>query len=267
MSAAQWVRLGGRLAQLRPWTNRPADWDRRWSSSDVAIALELARDGRLGPWQSMAAHLPPGGRVLEAGCSYGAVVVALCAQGFEAEGVDFADDTIARALAVDPSLPLSVGDVTALDVADGHYDGYVSIGVAEHDPEGPDAILREARRVLRPGGVALISVPQLTRRRQARRRRADEVALADVADRFYQYYFTADEFEACLRRHALEPFARHPYGVYAGLTRDIGWIDRAMNSRWLPQAGRAWADELCRRAPRRLVGGWAHMLMLAARAV
>jgi SAM-dependent methyltransferase len=46
-----------------------------------------------------------------------------------------------------------------LDVPDNHYAGYISLGVIEHREEGPEPFLVEAKRVLRPGGVCLISVP------------------------------------------------------------------------------------------------------------
>jgi hypothetical protein len=43
--------------------------------------------------------------------------------------------------------------------ADGSLAGYLSFGVVEHFREGPFVVLTEAFRVLRPGGVAIITTP------------------------------------------------------------------------------------------------------------
>jgi SAM-dependent methyltransferase len=55
-------------------------------------------------------------------------------------------------------LPVSVGDLAALDLPDAAFDGAVCAEVLEH-LEDDRAALAELRRVLRPGGVLAVSVP------------------------------------------------------------------------------------------------------------
>jgi SAM-dependent methyltransferase len=110
-------------------------------------------------------------------------------------------------------VPLAASDLRALAIRTGAVTAYVSLGVVEHDPEGPDAILAEARRVLAPGGVLVVSVPYLNGARRLGapwiRRRARVVAAAGGA--FYQYAFSRRELSAALARHGFQPQAAHPY--------------------------------------------------------
>src|SRR5207237_7521674 len=102
--------------------------------------------------------LPEHGRVLEAGCGPAQYVVLLRRAGRAALGVDFTVEPLARCRREFP-VPLAAMDLRALGLAPGSVAAYVSLGVVEHDRDGPDAILREARRVLAPGGVLVLSVP------------------------------------------------------------------------------------------------------------
>jgi ubiquinone/menaquinone biosynthesis C-methylase UbiE len=52
-----------------------------------------------------------------------------------------------------------VGDVTKLPYNDNSISGYLSFGVIEHFIEGLQKALNEAFRVLRPGGIAIITTP------------------------------------------------------------------------------------------------------------
>src|SRR5207249_11956885 len=100
-----------------------------------------------------------------------------------------------------------------LALADGALSGYISLGVIEHDPDGPDALLVEAHRVLAPGGVLVVSVPYVNGVRRLAagwiRRRNQEIARRGGA--FYQSAFSRAELVAALARCGFSVRAAHPY--------------------------------------------------------
>jgi SAM-dependent methyltransferase len=53
------------------------------------------------------------------------------------------------------------GDLLQLPLADHSVGSIISLGAVEHSPEGPSRALAEYARVLRPGGVAVVTVPYL----------------------------------------------------------------------------------------------------------
>jgi SAM-dependent methyltransferase len=95
--------------------------------------------------------LPRDARVLDAGCGEGVLVQEYAAR-LRIEGVDanFRSDRVRE------------GSVTALPYADATFDQVLCLDVLEHltFPEQPVA-LGELFRVLKPGGSALLSVPNL----------------------------------------------------------------------------------------------------------
>src|SRR5690606_12421256 len=99
-------------------------------------------------------------------------------------------------------IPWHVGDVRHLGFADGAFDAVYSPGVCEHFEEGPAAILAETRRVLRPGGIALISAPCFNRLLRARARRL--FPPRPPRGDFYQYAFTPEGMSALLRRQGFD---------------------------------------------------------------
>jgi SAM-dependent methyltransferase len=110
-------------------------------------------------------------------------------------------------------VPLAASDLRALAVRSGALAAYVSLGVVEHDPTGPDAILAEARRVLAPGGALVISVPYVNglRRLGAPWISRRQAALARHGAQFYQYAFSRRELLAALARHGFTPLVARPY--------------------------------------------------------
>ena len=88
------------------------------------------------------------GTVLDAGCGLGTYVERLRS-----------DRPDLRVLPLDLSAgmrPEVVGDVAALPLADDSVDGALAMHMLYHVPDVPTA-LRELRRVLRPGGVLMVS--------------------------------------------------------------------------------------------------------------
>jgi SAM-dependent methyltransferase len=96
-------------------------------------------------------------RVLDAGCAFGFGTARL-ARSREVVGLELSADYLAEARRRYPDLTLVRGDVQALPFADGSFDAVVLLDVLEHLPD-PAAALREARRVVRPGGALVLSVP------------------------------------------------------------------------------------------------------------
>jgi SAM-dependent methyltransferase len=94
---------------------------------------------------------------LDVGCGTGALLAALRQDGWAVQGVD-PDATLARQAREERGLAVFVGDLAAAAFPNEHFDLVVLWHVLEHLP-APLATLGEVRRVLRPGGVAVIGVP------------------------------------------------------------------------------------------------------------
>jgi len=104
-----------------------------------------------------------GERLLDVGCGAGAVlgVIASAFPGLHLAGIDrepkqiAAADELLRLLGV-PAADLRVGDANHLPWPDGHFDHAYLMWFVEH-VQGIEPILREIRRVLRPGGTITIN--------------------------------------------------------------------------------------------------------------
>ncbi len=218
---AQRIVQNGRLAYYM--TAADIDfWDNHWQTHFDPAVYDWADSGpHLGSFeQPFVKYLPKTGPVLEAGCGLGQYVAALRARGYAVEGVEWGRKTVETVLAARPDLPIRTGDVTRLEVPDGYYHGYISLGVIEHRQEGPEPFLKEAYRVLIPGGVALISVPYIhgLRRMKARlglyRGRAEGLA-------FYQYAFNQEEMGAFLRAAGFTVVDTWVYAGFKGVKDEI----------------------------------------------
>jgi ubiquinone/menaquinone biosynthesis C-methylase UbiE len=103
---------------------------------------------------------PAGARVLEIGCGTGAIARELAAREEIAEvvGIDPSPillETARRLAAGTASLSFAEGDGRALPFAAPEFDAVVIHRVLSHVP-GPEAVVAEAARVLRPGGRLVV---------------------------------------------------------------------------------------------------------------
>lgn len=135
-------------------------WDNIWNESDLRTLHACQRTGFLV--RLLSHYLPSGRAVLEAGCGDGRIVLQLTNQGYHATGIDFAPKIIDKLNALFPELPIFQRDVRQTGFDSESFDGYVSIGVIEHFTDTFEPVLREAHRILKPGGHAFVTFPYMS---------------------------------------------------------------------------------------------------------
>jgi SAM-dependent methyltransferase len=151
--------------------------------------------------------------------------VALNAKGYHCFGTDFATNTLKKAQEMAGPMDLFSSDLTAVSVMDESFDAIISIGVVEHRQEGPEPFLNEKQRIMRPGGVLLISVPYFNPLRQWR---AEKGAYqGDVSGyEFYQYAYSREEFLGFLKNAGFEIEAVYSYSHQNTLTQELKWLNQ-----------------------------------------
>jgi SAM-dependent methyltransferase len=241
-------------------------WSEHWAGEDVGGLVRIAAASPLTA--IIEAALPPTGRILEAGCGLGQYVILLRERGRAVIGADWSLEALRRCRVASPSAPVGVMDLGRLAVRAGALAAYVSLGVAEHDREGPSVIVAEAARVLQPGGRLLLSVPYWNGARRlltphlvrtSRRIRA-------AGGEFYQFAFTRREVREFVEAAGLAPISYHPYdparmwrkrlrrvAASLGQAREVGArVPAPATAEWDRGAGDPPAPAAPRARPRRL---------------
>jgi len=136
-------------------------WSQQWDQLSPESDIRMWDYFGLRQW--ILKYTPRNGKILEAGCGLGRYNFYLNKFGIDTIGLDFSEKTIEflkkwqKEFGYD--LNFVTGDVKDLDFESNSLSGYLSFGVVEHFIDGPHEPIREAFRVLRPGGIAIISTP------------------------------------------------------------------------------------------------------------
>jgi SAM-dependent methyltransferase len=98
--------------------------------------------------------------VVDIGCGTGPLVAELVGHGATVIGVDSSPGVLEAARQRVPQATFHLGSLTNVPLPDGVVDAATLIEVVEHlDDETLDAAIKESRRVLRAGGLLLITTP------------------------------------------------------------------------------------------------------------
>ena len=123
----------------------------------VAGALEAARNllyERFGPFRDL--YRGPSGRLLDVGCGSGELALGLAERGWRAAGVEISERAAAAAAA--QGLEVHMGTVHDAPWEPGSFDAVIFNHALEH-VDDPGADLAAAARLVRPGGLVAVAVP------------------------------------------------------------------------------------------------------------
>jgi SAM-dependent methyltransferase len=144
------LRKGGRAPELRRLMNggdeadREREWLREQMYADISTELTAAGSGK---------------KVLDVGCGQGEALQWLTEQGFEPHGIEPSDE--AAALARERGLDARTATLEDILTEAGPpptFDAVLLLNVLEHVPDAP-AMLRGINRLLKPGGLLYVRVP------------------------------------------------------------------------------------------------------------
>jgi spore maturation protein CgeB len=146
--------------------HQTVDYDRVYQSaeyeSDQVQAVQELDGRQLGQHPTYRAFFEqvrhsPGARLLDVGCGVGRFGLAAHARGWDVTGVDVSELAIATGRALAP-FPMRVGNIGDLADEGEQFEVITAFEVLEH-LSSPVAFLREAQRLLKPGGQAFVTVP------------------------------------------------------------------------------------------------------------
>lgn len=161
----------------------------------------------------LEAHLNEGDRLLDVGCGGGHIsrLIADWRPDLEVVGLDLSPQQIARAQKAGDGygqrLSYVVGSATALPFADGSFDALISVGSIKH---WPDRLLglSECVRVLRPGGLMIVTEADRSCQFEDMQRFVNRIAVPNLAkplfSMFYRTYIAGQSIDVLDARELAE---------------------------------------------------------------
>ena len=168
-------------------------WDQIWTQQKIQGELHAVNVFHILK-RLLEKNLDKNKKNLEAGCGLGRYLIYFTRQGYDMDGLDYSQPCIDALKKFDSSLQVKLGDVQELPYPDQSYDTYVSIGVLEHIKNGPQKALKEASRVIKPGGKLFITGPFFKQNMFGKLERILKPANFDPKGReFLEYHYTIKE--------------------------------------------------------------------------
>lgn len=191
-----------------------------------------------------AARLAPGRRALELGCGTGVFLERVAPSGADLHGVDLSIDLLSRArarLAVAANVRLTRGNAEQLPYPDASFDAVYGSSVLHH--LDLDAALREAFRVVRPGGVGVFAEPNIVN---------PQVAFMFYVGLTKRYFGVSPDEMAFSRLRAAEAMRRA--GFRDVVVRPFDFVHPATPAAWVDRVARL-GERLERVPALREIGG------------
>ena len=251
----------------------------RWNEQDADDLLRTCEPDGLLPLVEQ--YVPRGGRILESGCGLARYVRFLKDRGWLTVGVEYFQTTVDQVRRIWPDLDIRQGDCRSMTIPDTSFDGALSLGVVEHFEEGPGTALRALFHALKPGGIAVITVPCLNKVRQIKRRlwlkelsgitreaflrlvrhegrRVNRRCLrfpysvSPPYGEFFEYEMTPSEFADEVRKAGFEIIEHRPHAVIDGIYHELnpfGFLVKYRRYQFHPTLIARWLNKWLSRRP------------------
>jgi SAM-dependent methyltransferase len=153
------------------------------------------------------------GDVVDVGCGPGVMVEAVLERGGTFKGIDLSPEMVKESrerFGSRAGVSFQEGNIESLDLPDAAFDQVICMAVIEY-LRTPDRALAEIARVLRPGGIAIVTVPKrmhidkLTVSATAPVRALARSLGAASADNLPRLRLQPDELDEAARRAGLQP--------------------------------------------------------------
>jgi len=181
------------------WSLAPGKtgWEQYWASQSIAEMVAEARNEKSAVMDAVKKYTDRDSVIIDGGCGLGRWPAYFKEQGYRhIIGLDYLRQPIMKLKQYSPQIDAVVGSVEAIPLKSESIDFYLSGGVIEHFEEGPQQCLAEAYRILKNGGVMLVTVPYQNLYRSTIRRflvipllKLIKPKFRDKNRIFYQYYY------------------------------------------------------------------------------
>jgi len=205
----------------------PEFWDKHWDNADFANCvtgakhLKGSQDRRLKYYADK--YLSPGAKIIDAGCGRGRYVYGFYCWGYDSYGVDTAKNTVDAIKTHFPEQKVYIQDVRNLEFENNFFDCYYSGGVIEHFWDGYDKIINEAKRVIKPEGYLIVTIPFFSPLRYLK-------AILGVYRRFkpdkkpanfYQFFLNPKKVVSDIEKTGFKNIEIAPYNEILGLMNEF----------------------------------------------
>ncbi len=224
-----------------------------WKKNEIQDLLASCEKDGLFPF--ILRYIQKDDQILESGCGSARWVKNLENKGYYCQGLEYSVTTLKIVKEIWPELDIFVGDILCHPFKDNSFDAVMSLGVVEHFEEGPEQALSEIFRILKPGGIGIITVPCFNIIRQIkhpfnRHKYIYYTKERNKAKKFFEYRFSPEYFLSILKLNNFEIIEQNPFALIDGFYHELDPLHLIVKyDRWKFDPEDFWFNKLLGKIP------------------